>query len=163
MTDPTRAAIYRAEVTAVRRLSPGMVRVALGGPGLVTFASSGVVASIYRCSCRTAPTGAWSTSPWERLGAGWEWPDRVDPAPLRTYTVRAVRHHPTEMDVELNAPSGLYAPPADLDWQLDVVVHDGGVAATCWSPTRPVCRSTWACSRDRPGLQLDRSIRSGTI
>lgn len=150
MTDPA-PEIYRAEVTDVCRLSPGIIRVTFGGPGLATFASSGVADEYLRVFLPHGPDRRAVNLPTGTPGGGWEWPDGVDQAPLRTYTVRAVRQDPTEVDLDfvvhdggvasawaataapgdvvgLNTPSGLYDPPADLDWQL-LVADQAGLPA----------------------------------
>lgn len=106
--------IFEAVVTATRRIGPRLVRVSLGGPGLAGFVSTGVGDEYVRLFL---PHGDDRRD--VRLPVGtdtaWEYSDGVTPGPLRTYTVRAVRTDPVEIDV-------------------DFVLHEGGVAAT-WAHT----------------------------
>jgi NADPH-dependent ferric siderophore reductase len=50
--------IYRADVIAAQRLTPGMVRVTFGGDGLSDFATTGVGDESCGCSSPTVRTGA---------------------------------------------------------------------------------------------------------
>ena len=155
MTDSTDSTdsepIYRAEVLSVQRLSPAMVRVTFGGAGLATFASSGVGDEYLRVFLPHGPDRRDVSLPFGTPGGGWDWPDGTIKAPLRTYTVRAMRIDPVEIDLDfvihpggvaatwardaargdvvgLNRPTGLYDPPADLDWQL-LVSDQAGLPA----------------------------------
>ena len=49
--------IYRAEVIAAQRLTPGMVRVTFGGEGLSSFTPPGSATSTCGCSSPTARIG----------------------------------------------------------------------------------------------------------
>lgn len=98
--------IWRAEVTHVRRLTPGMVRVTLGGPGMAEYGTTGVGDEYVRVFF---PHPGQDEPVMPRVsGRSWAFDDPDTAAPMRTYTVRAWR--PGEVDV-------------------DFVVHDGGVAA----------------------------------
>ncbi|GMA36002.1 siderophore-interacting protein [Demequina litorisediminis] len=131
--------IHRAVVTGVERLTPGMMRVAFGGEGLADFTSSGVGDEYFRLffphEGETEPALPTPTD-----DGYWEYPEDVDPAPLRTYTVRAwdeasgiltvdfVVHQggvaaawalaarPGDV-VGVNTPTALYAAPEDIEWQ----------------------------------------------
>ncbi|MET8828125.1 siderophore-interacting protein [Streptomyces sp. NPDC004610] len=81
-------------------------------------------------------------------GSGWETPEGRPAAPMRTYTVRAVRPGSAEIDIDfvvheggvaatwaasarpgdplgLNSPTGLYSPPADLTRQILICDQTG--------------------------------------
>ncbi|UCN15085.1 siderophore-interacting protein [Cellulomonas iranensis] len=106
--------IWRAEVTHVRRLTPGMVRVTLGGPGMTEYGTTGVGDEYVRVFF---PHAGQDEPVMPRVaGRSWEFDDPDTAAPMRTYTVRAWR--PGEVDV-------------------DFVVHDGGVAAAWALRARP--------------------------
>jgi NADPH-dependent ferric siderophore reductase len=100
--------IYRAEVVHASRLSAGMVRIVFGGEGLAGFRSTGVGDEYVRVFLPDAGTGELRLPKPE--GHGWIYPDGVESAPMRTYTVRR-------------------ADPASGEVTIDFVVHDGGVAA----------------------------------
>lgn len=102
--------IFEAVVTATHRIGPRFVRVSLGGPGLAGFATTGVGDEYVRLFLPHGEDRRDVHLP-VATDTAWEYPDGVTPAPLRTYTVRAVRTDPVEIDV-------------------DVVLHEGGIAAT---------------------------------
>ena len=130
---------HEATVLARRQLSPGMVRVTLGGPGMADFASSGAADEYLRLFFPDPETGRLYLP---RIENGrWSYPDGREKVCCSTYTVR--RHHADQgavdidfvlhpggrasdwarsaqpgMRVTINAPHGLYAPPADTGWQL---------------------------------------------
>lgn len=131
--------IFRAEVLRTEQLTPGMVRVVFGGAGLRDFASTGVGDEYLRVFFPLEG----QTEPNLPVPAGeyWEFPEGVEPAPLRTYTVRGLRAAAGEVVIDfvvhdggiaaawaqaarpgdvvgLNTPTGLYAPPSGLTWQL---------------------------------------------
>ncbi|MFC3502474.1 siderophore-interacting protein [Micromonospora krabiensis] len=92
--------LFTVEVRAVRRLSPSFVRVTFTGPDLDRFADNGydqrIKLALPLPGERTVrmPDGpdwyaAWRALPEERRN------------PIRTYTVRAVRPHLAEVDVDL--------------------------------------------------------------
>ena len=130
--------IHRAEVVAVERLTPGMIRVTLGGEGLADFESTGVGDEYLRVFLPT-PGEAEPVLPFATEDS-WDYPEGVQASPMRTYTVRAVpapglvvidfvvhdggvaatwaqQAKPGDV-VGLNSPRGLYDPPADLAWQI---------------------------------------------
>ena len=107
--------IHRAEVTAVTRLTPGMVRIEFGGEGLDGFVSSGVGDEYLRLFL--PPSGHDEPNlPVPTTDDDWSFPEGVEQAVARTYTVRAWE-------------------PGRLT--IDFVVHDGGVAATWALGARP--------------------------
>lgn len=109
-------AIHRAVVTAVRPLSAGMVRITFAGPGLADFVTTGIGDEYLRIWFPTGTDRTEVNLPHEVTeGRGWAFDEGTEPAPLRTYTVRAVR--PASAD-------------AELEVDIDFVVHEGGVAAT---------------------------------
>lgn len=143
--------IHRAEVRSVTDLVPGLRRFVFGGPGLADFETSGVGDEYLRVFLPDEPGGEPRIP--VPVGRGWDWPDGVAPAPLRTYTVRAweAERHELTVDVVLhdgglaaewarraqvgavvavNSPSGMYDAPADLDWQVLVTDLTGLPAAT---------------------------------
>lgn len=131
--------IYRAEVVGTERLTAGMIRIVLGGDDVADFASTGVGDEYLRVFLPAVgerePVLPFATTD------SWDYPEGVTPSPMRTYTVRAVdplagtltidfvvheggvaatwaQHARVGDVVGLNSPSGLYAPPADLEWQV---------------------------------------------
>ncbi|MDO5093428.1 MAG: siderophore-interacting protein [Propionibacteriaceae bacterium] len=107
--------IHRVEVTAVSRLTPGMIRIEFGGEGLDGFVFSGVGDEYLRLFL--PPTGHDEPNlPEPAADDYWRFPEGVEPAVARTYTVRAWE-------------------PGRLT--IDFVVHDGGIAATWALGARP--------------------------
>lgn len=86
MDAPT-ARVYRAEVCQKTVLSPGMMRVVLGGSDLADYPTTGSPDEYVRLFFPDVP-GEEPRIPWA-VGRGWEFAAGVDPAPMRTYTVRA--------------------------------------------------------------------------
>jgi len=141
--------IYRAEVVHRAQLSPGMIRVTFGGPGLAEFRGTGVGDEYVRVFLPNEGE-AEPTWPFPK-GDYWDYPDGVEPSPMRTYTVRrfdadraqltidfvvhdggvaatwAQRAEPGDV-VGLNTPTGLYDPPADMAWQI-VLADAAGLPA----------------------------------
>ena len=142
--------IFRAEVVSVRRLTPVMTRVVLGGPELAQFRTTGVGDEYVRLFLprpgEREPVLPFATA------TGWDYAEGVEPGPLRTYTVRAVDPGAGTVTIDmvlhdggvaaawarsaspgdvvgLNSPDGLYAPPPDLAWQLLVADAAGLPAA----------------------------------
>ncbi|AUG29137.1 MULTISPECIES: siderophore-interacting protein [Microbacterium] len=132
--------IHRGTVRRVHPLSPHMVRVTLGGDGIADFVSTGVGDEYVRLFF---PHGEDPTDVSLPVvdGDGWSTPEGEPEAPMRTYTIRAVRPDEAEVDIDfvvhrdgvagpwaararpghvlgLNSPTGLYAPPDDTSWQL---------------------------------------------
>lgn len=106
--------IHLAIVTDVRQLGPGMIRVGLGGPDLADYPTTGVGDEYVRVFFPDAP-GERVRMPFvtER---GWDFPAGVEPAEMRTYTIRA--HRPGRIEI-------------------DFVVHPGGIAAEWALAARP--------------------------
>jgi len=131
--------IHRAVVTAVRTLTPGMVRVTFGGDDLVAYPTTGVgdeyVRLFFPVTQDAEPVLPYST------GESWAFEDGVTPAQMRTYTIRAVDAAAGTVDIDfvvheggvaaswalharpgnvigITSPTGLYEPPAGLEWQI---------------------------------------------
>lgn len=151
MTRPAINLVHRAEVAHVRRLTPGMVRITFAGPGLEDFVSTGVGDEYLRVFLPKKGHGE-PQLPMPTADGYWEFPDGIEPCEVRTYTVRAwdaaaglltidfVVHEggvaatwalgaePGHV-VGVNTPRGLYAPGADIRWQLLVADATGLPAA----------------------------------
>lgn len=131
---------FRAEVRAVQRLTPHMLRVVLGGLDLSRFRSSG--AGDERLIVVFPPSGASEPPPPVRMPDGTlDYPDRTACPPMRSYTVRAwdpvagqmtidfvlhpggvaapwaIRARPGHV-VYVTEAGGWYAPPVDAQWQV---------------------------------------------
>ncbi|WP_411558301.1 siderophore-interacting protein [Plantibacter sp. MPB07] len=144
--------IHRGIVTAATPLSPNLIRITLGGPGVEDFVSTGTGDEYVRVFF---PHGADPTDVSLPVPSGdwWETPEGSPQAPMRTYTISAVRQDPVEIDIDfvvheagvagpwavrarpghvlgLNSPTGLYAPPADIGWQVLVADLTGLPAVT---------------------------------
>ncbi|MBB4913547.1 siderophore-interacting protein [Streptosporangium saharense] len=131
--------LYTAEVLRTRYVTPLMVRVTLGGPGLYGFAGSGVPDEYFKmffpAPGRTAPTMP------DVVDGRWVYPPGEPEPELRTYTVRRYDAAAGELDVDfvvheggvagpwavaarpgdrvgLAAPHGVYRPPADTGLRL---------------------------------------------
>jgi NADPH-dependent ferric siderophore reductase len=131
---------YRAEVQAVGRLTPNMLRVRFGAGDLARFTSSGVADE--RLVVVFPPDGALEPpAPQRQPGGTHDYPDEAGRPEMRSYTVRAwdpVRHelvvdfaaHPDGVAgrwaeraapgqvVYLSEAAGWYDPPPDAGWQL---------------------------------------------
>ncbi|QNG18329.1 siderophore-interacting protein [Rhodococcus triatomae] len=150
--------IHRLVVQRVEHLGPGMVRVVFGGEGLEGFASTGVGDEYLRIffpdEQHREPILPRPTE------AGWEYPEGVAAAPMRTYTVRAWDEVSRELSIDfvvhdggvaaawavaatpgdvvgVNTPKGLYAPPAGMQWQLLVADATGLPAAVRLAENTP--------------------------
>jgi NADPH-dependent ferric siderophore reductase len=156
--------IHRANVVEVRPISPGMVRVVLGGDGLDGFVSSGVGDEYLRVFLpRDGQTEPVLPRP---VGKdSWAFDEGVEPSPLRTYTVRDWNEASRELAIDmvvherglagtwartvspgdvvgLNTPRGMYDAPAGLEWQLLVADAAGlPAAARILEQTPPGVRS----------------------
>lgn len=131
--------IYHAEVLETRRLTPGMMRIVLGGEDLAGFATTGVGDEYIRLFL-PEPGRREPVYP-EATEDSWTYPDGVEPSPMRTYTIRSVDPdagrvtvdfvcHPGGVAAEwalaarpgdpvgFNTPTGLYELPAGATWQL---------------------------------------------
>ncbi|WP_278315443.1 siderophore-interacting protein [Lolliginicoccus levis] len=107
---------HLGEVIEARRVTPSMVRVTLGGPGLAGFASSGKP---------DERLGVYFPNPGKRepqrpsiTDGSWEFADPEDVPEARSYTVRSARPDRGEIDI-------------------DFVVHQGGVASAWAMQARP--------------------------
>ncbi|QMU71619.1 siderophore-interacting protein [Streptacidiphilus sp. P02-A3a] len=117
MTSPFR--LFDTEVLRTRRLTPGMLRLTLGGSDLAGFVNGGLdqrIKFLLPCPGRTA-----AVLP-DRTPDGWyqawrQLPDEQRPV-LRTYTVRAQRPEAREIDV-------------------DVALHRPGIASAWVAEARP--------------------------
>ncbi|MFE4667828.1 siderophore-interacting protein [Streptomyces sp. NPDC056716] len=139
--------IHRAAVARVRRLTGTMIRVTLTGGDLPDFRSTGVGDEYVRLFFPHGPDRHDLSLPVVR-GNGWETPEGRPTAPMRTYTIRAVRPESAEIDIDfvlhdhgvaatwaaaarpgdpigLNSPTGLYDPPADVTRQILVCDQTG--------------------------------------
>jgi NADPH-dependent ferric siderophore reductase len=151
--------IHRIEVLRVDRLTPGMMRVVFGGAGLEGFTSTGVGDEYFRIFFPFEQRGE-PTLPSATDDGYWEYPDDVEPAPLRTYTVRRWDEAARELTIDfvvhdggiaaawalaaqpgdivgVNTPRGLYNPPAAIDWQLLVADATGLPAALRLAESAP--------------------------
>lgn len=151
--------VHRVVVSGVERLSPGMVRVVFGGDGLEGFVSSGVGDEYFRVffplDGQTEPNLPFPTD-----NGYWDFPEGVEPAPMRTYTVRdwdaaaqeltvdfvvhdggiaaawALRAAPGDV-LGVNTPKALYDPPSDIEWQLLIADATGLPAAARLAENAP--------------------------
>jgi NADPH-dependent ferric siderophore reductase len=153
-----------------------MVRVILGGEGLVDFTSSGVGDEYLRM---------WLPRDGEREPAlprpagrdSWQFDDGVEPSPLRTYTVRAWNPETRELAIDMvvhdhglaadwarraapgdvvgvNTPRGMYDAPARLDWLLMVTDAAGlPAAARILESTPPGVRTRVVLEGPGPGYE----------
>ncbi|MGO3886968.1 MAG: siderophore-interacting protein [Mycetocola sp.] len=168
--------IHRGIVSATQQLTPHLVRVTLSGQGIADFVSTGIGDEYVRVffphgDDRTdvslpVPEGDW-----------WATPEGAPEAPMRTYTIRAVRPEIAEIDIDfvvheagvagpwaaaarpgdvlgLNDPTGLYSPPAQTQWQ--VLVSD----LTGLPAVARILRDTPSTIRTRVVLEIaDKSDR----
>lgn len=108
---------HRAEVVSVRRLTPHLVRVELGGEGLRGWSSTGVPDE--RLMLVLPAPGSRSAAPPVTMPDGTQdYPDPDAQPPMRSYTVRSWDAATPRMVVEL-------------------VVHGGGVASSWAQTARP--------------------------
>ncbi|MER5772115.1 siderophore-interacting protein [Streptomyces sp. NPDC001985] len=139
--------IYRATVARVTPLTATMVRVTLTGGDLPDFVSTGVGDEYVRLFFPHGPDRLDLSLPVAADGS-WETPEGRPTAPMRTYTIRAVRPERAEIDIDfvlhdhgvaatwaaaarpgdpvgLNSPTALYDPPADLARQILIADQTG--------------------------------------
>lgn len=132
--------IHRGIVKQAVHLTPHLVRVTLGGDGIADFVSTGIGDEYVRVFFPHGddPTDVSLPVP---DGDWWATPDGAPEAPMRTYTISAVRPEAGEVDIDfvihlagvagpwaaraqpghvlgLNSPTGLYKPPAGIAWQV---------------------------------------------
>jgi NADPH-dependent ferric siderophore reductase len=131
---------HEATVLGRRVLTPGMVRLTLGGPGLADFVSTGMGDEYLRLFFPDATTGELALPVIEADGR-WTYPAGPSKVRCSTYTVRRHDAAAGEIDIDfvvhegglasewaqraapgdrivINSPHGLYAPPADTAWQV---------------------------------------------
>ncbi|HEV7344352.1 MAG TPA: siderophore-interacting protein [Devosia sp.] len=131
---------HQATVLSRRQLTPGMIRLTLGGPGLGAFRSTGIGDEYLRLFFPDPVTGNLHL-PHITEDGRWTYPDGSDAIRCSTYTVRRHRPDAGEIDIDfvvhqgglasewaqrvnlgdsitINNPRGLYSPPADIVWQL---------------------------------------------
>lgn len=130
---------WHARVHAVRRLTPGMVRVRFGGEELAGWETTGVPDEYVRL---LFPPEREAVPALPRQVDGvWRYADGATEPAERTYTIRHAdpddgtididfalhdggigsswaRHAEPGLVVGITAPYGLYQPPADADWHL---------------------------------------------
>ncbi|MFK0004492.1 siderophore-interacting protein [Paenarthrobacter sp. NPDC090522] len=176
--------IYRAEVLATRALTPGMVRITFGGPGLAGFESTGVGDEYLRVFLPDA--GEHEARLPISTGESWDWESGVKPSAMRTYTVRSVDPAAGTVDIDfvvhdggvaaawaqraevgdvvgLNSPTGLYEPPAELQWQILLADATGLPAvARLLEKTPPGVRTRVLIEVEDPSHQQDLVIGAGT-
>ncbi|MGF6822109.1 NADPH-dependent ferric siderophore reductase [Microbacterium sp. ZKA21] len=151
--------VHRIVAQRVERLSPGMVRIVFGGEGLDGFVSTGVGDEYFRVFF-PKDDQAEPNLPFPTEDGYWDFPEGVEPAPMRTYTVRAwdaaaqeitidfvvhdggvaaawaLRARPGDV-VGVNTPKGLYAPEDGIEWQLLIADATGLPAAARLAETAP--------------------------
>lgn len=132
---------FTATVLGSRYLTPGMLRLTLGGGGLAQFTSTGIADEYLRLFFPNPETGRVHLPHIDEQGR-WTYPDGGQGAiRCSTYTVRAFREDMRELDIDfvvhegglasewaqsarsgdtitVNRPRGICAPPADTAWQL---------------------------------------------
>lgn len=130
--------VFHAEVVRTEEVSPALRRIVFGGPGLAGFRTTGVGDEYLRLLF-PAEGEAVPTLP-EVVDGALDYAS-LDLTRLRTYTVRDVDSERGEVTIDfvvheggvaaawalaaepgdvvgMNSPTGLYDPPADLDWQV---------------------------------------------
>ncbi|MCK2021687.1 siderophore-interacting protein [Microbacterium sp. kSW2-24] len=151
--------VHRIVVQRVERLSPGMMRIVFGGEGLDGFVTTGVGDEYFRVFFPTEGQIE-PNLPFPTDDGYWDFPEGVDPAPMRTYTVRdwdaaareltidfvvhdggiaaawALRAQPGDV-LGVNTPKALYAAPADIEWQLLIADATGLPAAARLAENAP--------------------------
>jgi NADPH-dependent ferric siderophore reductase len=138
---------HEATLLSRRQLTPGMIRLTFGGPGLAAFKSTGIGDEYLRLFFPNEKTGKLHLPHISEDGR-WTYPDGQDALRYSTYTVRSYRPELGELDIDfvvhegglasewaqrakpgdrvtINNPRGLYAPPADIAWQLLVADATG--------------------------------------
>ncbi|MBQ0989240.1 siderophore-interacting protein [Micromonospora sp. H61] len=122
--------VFAVTVRAVRRLSPSFTRVTFTGANLDRFADNGydqrikLVLPLPGQDRATLPDGADWYATWRAL------PEHLR-NPIRTYTVRAVRPHLAEVDVDLvlhgdSGPATRWARRASVGDEIALVGPDAG-------------------------------------
>ncbi|GGY89800.1 siderophore-interacting protein [Streptomyces nitrosporeus] len=140
--------IHRAVVARVQQLTAAMTRVTLHGEGVAGFVSTGTGDEYVRLFFPHGPDRTDVSLPRPAGKGRWEVVEGRPVAPVRTYTVRAVRPEAGEIDIDfvlheggiasgwaagarpgdvlgLNDPTALYNPPPALSWQVLIADHTG--------------------------------------
>lgn len=138
---------HQAQVLGKRQLTPGMVRLTLGGQGLAHLPSTGIGDEYVRLFFPNYETGRIHLPHIDENGR-WSYPDGQKAVRYSTYTIRDYRPAPVEIDIDfvvheggrasdwarqcypgnevtINTPRALYAPPSDTAWQLLVADATG--------------------------------------
>lgn len=138
---------HQATLLSREHLTPGMIRLTFGGPGLAKFRSTGIGDEYLRLFFPNEKTGRLHL-PHITEDGRWTYPDGQAAIRCSTYTVRRYRPDAGELDIDfvvhagglasewalraqpgdcitLNNPHGLYRPPADTAWQLLVADATG--------------------------------------
>jgi NADPH-dependent ferric siderophore reductase len=141
------AMFHEATVLSRQQITPGMIRLTLGGTGLEAFRSTGIGDEYLRLFFPNEKTGKVHLPHISEDGR-WTYPDGQDALRYSTYTVRRHRSEAGEIDIDfvvhegglasewaqracpgdritINNPRGLYTPPADIVWQLLVADATG--------------------------------------
>ena len=136
---------HEATLLSRQQLTPGMIRLTFGG--LDAFSSTGIGDEYLRLFFPNKETGRLHLPDISEDGR-WTYPDGQDAVLYSTYTVRRHRPELGEVDIDfvvhdgglasdwaqraspgdritINNPRGLYAPPADIVWQLLVADATG--------------------------------------
>lgn len=176
--------IHRIVVERVRRLSPGMVRIVFSGDGLDGFVSTGVGDEYFRVFF-PAEGQREPNLPFPTEDGYWDFAEGVEPAPMRTYTVRRWDAEASELTVDfvvhdggvaaawalnarpgdvvgVNTPKGLYDPPAEIEWQLLIADATGLPAAARLAENAPAgVRTRVVLEVSSPEDELDISPADG--
>jgi NADPH-dependent ferric siderophore reductase len=138
---------FEATLQSRRHLTPRMLRLTFGGPGLADFRTTGIADEYIRLFFPNEKTGKLHLPEISEDGR-WTYPDGQDAIRYSTYTIRRYREDPVEIDIDfvihegglacawalaaplgasvtINKPRGLYAPPGDTHWQLLVADATG--------------------------------------
>lgn len=176
--------IHRIVVERVRRLSPGMVRIVFGGDGLDGFVSTGIGDEYFRVFFPVAGQHE-PNLPFPTEDGYWDFAEGVEPAPMRTYTVRGWDAEAAELTIDfvvhdggvaaawalnarpgdvvgVNTPKGLYDPPAEIEWQLLIADATGLPAAARLAENAPAgVRTRVVLEVSSPEDELDISAADG--
>lgn len=176
--------IHRIVVERVRRLSPGMVRIVFGGDGLDGFVSTGIGDEYFRVFF-PADGQHEPNLPFPTEDGYWDFAEGVEPAPMRTYTVRGWDAEAAELTIDfvvhdggvaaawalnarpgdvvgVNTPKGLYDPPAEIEWQLLIADATGLPAAARLAENAPAgVRTRVVLEVSSPEDELDISAADG--
>lgn len=176
--------IHRIVVERVRRLSPGMVRIVFGGDGLDGFVSTGIGDEYFRVFF-PAEGQHEPNLPFPTEDGYWDFAEGIEPAPMRTYTVRGWDAEAAELTIDfvvhdggvaaawalnarpgdvvgVNTPKGLYDPPAEIEWQLLIADATGLPAAARLAENAPAgVRTRVVLEVSSPEDELDFSVAEG--